>query len=561
MDQRTDPRGSPTELTVLTKTGGGPLGKRIFLDNDKIVSDGNACYMTRGRAERLRINGIGELSALIEGLTSKQAIALGALHDDLPDEVRIVTKAALANGVAANDAVARTAKNLVYRPGRPALAVFDYDTKGMPRAVRELLASASGFWAALVSVIPALAAAGYLIRLSTSAGLSRIDTGEKFPGSGGLHVYVTIKDGADAVRFLTTLHARCWLASLGWMVVGKAGQLLERSIIDRMVGAAERLVFEGPPVVVPPLVQDAAARKPEVVTGDVIDSLVACPPLSIVEQQRFEQLKAQARLALAGECAAKRAAWIASRAAEMTGMSVAEATAMLEKQADGLLLSSVVLEFDDPELAGTTVGDVLDDPVKYAGETMADPIEGREDRPCKAIVMIGDDGVPFINSFALGHTIYRLRYDASAVRARLAAATDAVAELVRLDGMAELNAVERTALVQEVARGGDAGVRDIRALLKVAAKERGARRNAAIRQRAKAERSDPRPQIVRPAPDADWLPVVGTLDAVADAASLLRRPRRDIDGTLTLERRMPISRTHAFTSANEEDDDDCPASS
>jgi hypothetical protein len=133
---------------------------------------------------------------------------------------------------------------------------------------------------------------------------------------------------------------------------------------------------------------------------------------------------------------------------------------------------------------------------------------------------------------------------------------------VRLDGMAELNAVERTALVQEVARGGDAGVRDIRALLKVAAKARAARRIAAARERAKAERSDPRPQMARPDLDAAWLPVIDTLDAVADAASLLRRPRRDIDGTLMLERRIPISHTHAFTSANdEEDDDDCPASS
>ena len=177
-------------------------------------------------------------------------------------------------------------------------------------------------------------------------------------------------------------------------------------------------------------------------------------------------------------------------------------------------------------------------------------------------VMIGGDGVPFINSFAHGHTIYRLRYDATAVRARLAAATDAVPALVRLVGMAELDAVELTALVQEAARRGGAGVRDIRALLKVAAKERAARRIAAARERAKAERSDPRPQMARPYPDAAWLPVIDALDAVAEAASLVRRPRRDIDATLMLERRMPISHTHAFTSANdEEDDDDGPTSS
>ena len=105
-------------------------------------------------------------------------------------------------------------------------------------------------------------------------------------------------------------------------------------------------------------------------------------------------------------------------------------------------------------------------------------------------------------------------------------------------------------------------VRDIRALLKVAAKERAARWIAAARERAKAERSDPRPQMARPYPDAAWLPVIDALDAVAEATSLVRRPRRDIDATLMLERRMPISHTHAFTCANdEEDDDDGPTSS
>ena len=80
--------------------------------------------------------------------------------------------------------------------------------------------------------------------------------------------------------------------------------------------------------------------------------------------------------------------------------------------------------------------------MKYAGETLADPIEGREDGLCKAIVMIGGDGVPFINWFRARAYDLPAEIRRAAVRARLAAATDAVAELVRLDGMAELNAVE-----------------------------------------------------------------------------------------------------------------------
>jgi hypothetical protein len=105
------------------------------------------------------------------------------------------------------------------------------------------------------------------MRRSTSAGLFRTDTGEKIAGSDGIHTYVLIKDGADSERFLKALHQRCWLCGLGWLMTGAAGQLLERSIIDRAVGRPERLVFEGPPALIPPLEQDQESRRPIVHEG------------------------------------------------------------------------------------------------------------------------------------------------------------------------------------------------------------------------------------------------------------------------------------------------------
>ena len=74
------------ELTVFSKTG-GLLSKRIELIADKVVSDGSACTMARGVAKRVTLGHVGELAALIEALNSSQAIALGSLRDDLPDEV------------------------------------------------------------------------------------------------------------------------------------------------------------------------------------------------------------------------------------------------------------------------------------------------------------------------------------------------------------------------------------------------------------------------------------------------------------------------------------------
>jgi hypothetical protein len=128
----------------------------------------------------------------------------------------------------------------------------------------------------------------------------------QLPGSDGVHVYIAVKDGTDIVRFLQTLHARCWLAGFGWLMVGAGGQLLERSIVDRMVGAPERLIFEGGPLLDPPLQQDKKSRRPVAVEGDALDTLAACPPLTIVEISRLRQLKAKWSQQLASESAKAR---------------------------------------------------------------------------------------------------------------------------------------------------------------------------------------------------------------------------------------------------------------
>ena len=81
-----------------------------------------------------------------------------------------------------------------------------------------------------------------------------------------------------------------------------------------------------------------------------------------------------------------------------------------------MLRPDIVLPFDDPELAGCTVGDVLADPERFEGETLADPLEGVGYGRCGAKIMRRADGTPWIHSFAHGRTIYELKHDAAAVR-------------------------------------------------------------------------------------------------------------------------------------------------
>jgi hypothetical protein len=221
------------ELTLFTKYG-GPLTKHISLAPDgTLIKNGNACKMSIGMAERVKIADVNAFSALIESLASEQAIALGMLRPDLPDRVQITTKAKLMNGAAQPGIIARTKDNIVFHG--PAPALFDYDTKGMPAAVADRIERADGFVPALLRVLPALVDAPLVIRRSTSAGLWRFDTNEMLPGSDGWHVYVLVKDGKDIERFLGALHERCWLAGFR-LVCRRQKRAIARTLDHRCLG-------------------------------------------------------------------------------------------------------------------------------------------------------------------------------------------------------------------------------------------------------------------------------------------------------------------------------------
>jgi hypothetical protein len=183
----------------------------------------------------------------------------------------------------------------------------------MPAEVAARLAAAGGPWAALCAICPGLARAERVARVSTSSGLFHAQTGERYSGSGGEHIYVAVADAADGERFLHALHERAWLAGFAWYDVGAAGQLLDRSLVDRMVGGPERLIFEGAPVIRPPLAQDAAARRPVVTAGDVVDTRRICPQLAGFERARLAELRRADRERVADAAEAAQARFITPR--------------------------------------------------------------------------------------------------------------------------------------------------------------------------------------------------------------------------------------------------------
>ena len=73
------------------------------------------------RHERATFDSLTAFATCIGSLLPHEAIALGALRDDLPDQVEITTKARLEklNGSAAPHLIARTADHIIYRPDQP----------------------------------------------------------------------------------------------------------------------------------------------------------------------------------------------------------------------------------------------------------------------------------------------------------------------------------------------------------------------------------------------------------------------------------------------------------
>ena len=219
------------------------------------------------------------------------------------------------------------------------------------------------------------------------------------------------------------------------------------------------------------------------------------------------------------------------------------------RQCEGVLRPDIELPFDDDALAGCTVGDVLADPDRFEGETLADPLEGVEYGPCKARIMRRADGTPWIHSFAHGRTVYTLKHDATSVRKAMekAAKDDVVATFTRLAAGADLDPVELAVLRQLAKKLSGIGLRAIDDALKSARQQQAQQNAKAARARQATRRQDPRPLIRSPFPDDPWLPQMDVLNEVIGGVIAARPPARDIDGAATQMRKFPVPNTHAFS--------------
>jgi hypothetical protein len=170
------------QITLITKRDTPALmSKRISLDGEgKLKSDGSECRMITGTAARAFAATASALAQIIANCRSNQAIALGALKAEFLESVAVTIPSRLDKHPGA---ITRSRSCIDYRPGVSAWCLIDFDSKQMPREVSDRIDAAGGMWNALLTVAPELASTARVSRASTSAGLSRSDTGEPIVGS------------------------------------------------------------------------------------------------------------------------------------------------------------------------------------------------------------------------------------------------------------------------------------------------------------------------------------------------------------------------------------------
>ena len=553
----TTPVLAAPELTLFVNARGA-LTKQFMLaaNGDLVKTEGG--QMAAGTAKRIAIDNAQALAELISTLSSDQALGLGSLRAGLPTQATVITKRAL-EGRSAPDVISRSREYLTFSESRRGFCLCDFDQKGITAEVQDKLEQNGGFVAALGTVIPELKMTGRVERASTSAGLFRTDTGQRFTDSGGTHLYLQIKDVSDSKRFLETLRDRCWLAGFGWYAISKAGTLLTRSIIDSAVAAPEHLCFEGPPLLGPGLAQDKAARMPKVVGGNWLDTRAACLSLDASEQFRLKELQTKAAFALNAECARIRTAWLKQRTMEIAtrcGMTEQAARVIAIKHADGVLLPAVELTFAN--LGVVTVGDVLANPDEFVDEALADPVEGPSYGRQTAKVLRRPDGSIFVNSFAHGGQTFELKFDAGTIRKILNETTESnvVETMIGHVLTGSLDEVETDALVRQAAEAANVGLRPVQQKLKQARIQHNKQQQAERKAMMLMSRTDPRPQHDAPGKNAPILPEMEAYDTFLTAVTGNIPPTRHIEDELNCARCTAVPGTHVFGADGA---DDAPA--
>lgn len=356
------------------------MGKRFFLDDDgQLQKQANGLF-SKGYVTVQNAGCAQELATLSQGLTPQDALCLGhprgASIFSVTPIATLRIQLALANR--STLILSRTKDDFSFGLGEGWL-LLDYDTKGLTEAVLSKIERLGGIMNALLHLWPELDNGDFVVRPSSSAGVHVV--GHPAPKISGFHMFVRLKRAADIPQALKALHYRCWLHGLGYHMISRSGQLLDRSIVDITVGSPERLIFTAPPVLGKGIIRQ---RQYAAVQQGVA---LACPSAPFGAQ--WSRARDIDRQKSRPDAAKQRSIYlrksIEDRQASHGGSYAAAEAIVLNRIEGRQLLDDDVLHLASG--ATISVGDILDQ-IKLGDRiSCADPIEGREYNPTAAALL------------------------------------------------------------------------------------------------------------------------------------------------------------------------------
>ena len=376
------------EFSIVTKTK-GILTKRFSVKNGELKKDSSECLLQHGKVERISAT-FPEIPAILDNLKENQAVIHGTVDHD---EVEVVSKGLKPNYP---DAITRTKDIFTYPPC--GLLDFDYDAlaNGDSLSKAELID-------ALRSLDPQLQKAAMIWRPSAS---SCITDGEDINiGIQNQRIYMPYEGTSDDLKdFVEGLNIAAWNKGFGHIFISVAGTAFPRGLFDMAVFSPERLDFSAGAVCDEPLTQSLPPT--EYTPGDFVD-LSDFPEGDVLKQK--SQIEG-AMAAVQDDIDRVRKNYLNSQAeklADTQGLTKKKAKNIVEARMQLKLLPKDILYTDNNE--EIQIMDILDDPDKYNGMVIRDPLEP-DYGPSKAKIYADEEGVR-VNSFAHGGRIFFVNYD------------------------------------------------------------------------------------------------------------------------------------------------------
>lgn len=416
------PAAGVLQFTIFTATVPERLTKVLTLASDGTLHKESAANMMRGTALRAVAHGLAELADMLETLDPAQATSWGVCEGgSLP----IVPEREAAE---TPGAISRTRKHFAYPVG-PGVMMLDHD--GAPDG--EL--SADVFRQRLIEACPALADAPMLWRPSCSAGVCTAD-GRELSALTRHRLYIPVRDASRIPEAGRALVQLLWATGHGWFEVGRAGQALERTLIDASVWQPERLDFCAPPLLGKGLQRPHAAPR---IFGDPLALFdLALIPHDADTHKQAQALKKAARQQLAGQCAAQRERWVATNApalAKRRGIPVDKARDVLQRaSAQRVLMGDFVLMAEQGK--PVSVGEILDRPERWHNAQFADPLDPDTDTRV-AVVNLKSGQRPYLFTHRHGGMRFELLRQSARIqvgRGMRVATTDAVLSVLQERG-------------------------------------------------------------------------------------------------------------------------------